>query len=178
MNSKRKLSSFIKQENNVLRFDFAGYKQSLDYETLLRKIKIDSKYTPIKLYKIFRNINVNPSLSFEDFLAFLKNNNLWNEKESIKNYIYVYIKKYGPLKIFYVLKNKQYKVESIKDVLRSIPKEEWFTYAFKNLKSKTEKLRLLDPIQRRKKAYQYLHSLGYPKKIIKITLKKFQLTKK
>lgn len=165
-NNKNKFNKYLQKKDNIYDFDFKAYHQDSNLENFIKKYKFKKGTTPIQILKIFNKFIKENSITFNDFLNYLERNQIWNENQSIEFYLKKYIRKYGPLKIQYILNKENYSEEKIRIALTSIPNQIWLKYAKENYNKIIEKLKKENPEIVKRKIIQKLIYLGYPEEII------------
>jgi hypothetical protein len=77
--------NFIEKENNLIKFDFKKYKNNRLLEFSLKKYIFTSKHTPLEIYKKFLQFkDLKKQLTFDEFLTYLQEQELWDSKKSIE----------------------------------------------------------------------------------------------
>ncbi len=156
------LKNFIEKENNLIKFDFKKYKNNQLLELNLKKHIFSSKNTPLEIYKKFLQFrDLTNDLSFDEFLNYIQEQQLWDSKKSIEMRLKFYLrKKYGYHKLLELLKKDLYNEEEIKNQLNNIPKDFWINQINEIIDS-IKKNHRNQETKLPKKIYNKLVYLGY-----------------
>jgi SOS response regulatory protein OraA/RecX len=165
--------NFIEKKNNLIKFDFKKYKNNRLLEFSLKKHIFTSKHTPLEIYKKFLQFkDLTNQLTFDEFLNYLQEQELWDSKKSIEMRLKFYLqKKYGYHKLLELLKKDLYNEEEIKNQLNDIPPDYWNSQIRDIIESLKKNNPNMEKQKLQKKIYNKLVYLGYRENEIQETIK-------
>ena len=155
--------NFIEKENNLIKFDFKKYKNNQLLELSLKKHIFSWKNTPLEIYKKFLQFkDLTNHLTFDEFLNYLQEQQLWDSKKSIEMRLKFYLRKrYGYHKLLELLKKDLYNEEEIKNQLNNIPKDFWTSQINDIIETIKKNHHNQEKQKLQKKIYNKLVYLGY-----------------
>jgi SOS response regulatory protein OraA/RecX len=175
MNFKEKYTKFnhlIEKKGNLIKINFKKYQSHKLIDTSIKKAFYNFKKTPKQLWKDFlKHKTEEIDIHFEEFINYLKENQIWDESKSISLRIDNYLKKmYGYNKIQELLKFDNYNESLIKEELKKIPNQIW-EEQIQNIINKIKKVYShLDKDKLIKKIYNKLQYLGFRNEEIEKTI--------